>query len=67
MNSTSSLKVLQANLNHSALVTESTLQVAVELGVGLVVGKAMLKAQRAIARDSSQAYLKARNCQGLNP
>ena len=37
MNSTSSLKVLQANLNRSALATESTLQVAVELGVGLVV------------------------------
>ena len=37
MNSSSSLKVLQVNLNRSALATESVLQVAVELGVGLVV------------------------------
>ena len=37
MNSISSLKVLQVNLNHSALATESVLQLAVELGIGLVV------------------------------
>ena len=37
MNSSSSLKVLQVNLNRSTLATESILQVAVELGVGLVV------------------------------
>ena len=35
--SRSSLRVLQANLNRSSPATESVLQVAVELGVGLVV------------------------------
>ena len=55
MNSTSSLKVLQVNLNRSALATESVLQVAVELGVGLVV----VQEPWVLAPD--QDYTKARS------
>ena len=55
MNSTSSLKVLQVNLNRSTLATESVLQVAVELGVGLVV----VQEPWVLAPD--QDYTKARS------
>ena len=53
--SSSSLKVLQINLNRSSLATESALQVAIELGVGLVV----VQEPWVLAPD--QDYTKARS------